>query len=161
MLKVSACAADLSSVESVLCLSSLLAQGYHDDARSLETLHSAMSDYLRRCCPIVERALQDGLSVEVWDILPGFILRTTNIDLEKWLGNICKRDFEGLNPKGSGAIECILKKDRHVFHRTLPGWMVRTFSRLTRRFAEDEILSETTLSSVRDFGKLFLATSDF
>jgi hypothetical protein len=151
-LKLSGCASDLSSVESVLCLSTQLVKELRNDSGSLETLQLALSDYLRRCSPIVERALQDDLPVLVWDILPSFILYTTTIDLEKWLGNICKRDLEDLNPRGSGAISCILKKDGYVFHRALPGWMARTFSRLTRRFAEDEILSETTLKSIEDFG---------
>ena len=131
------------------------------DSQQNHSLENALHVYLNRCWPVIERMIQDGeVSDSIWDIVCRFVSYSYNINLEKLLGKVCKCDSEGLNPKASKAIECILKKDPQVCHRQLPGWMVRTFSRLTRRFAEDEILSETTLRSVRDLSMIYSVMTD-
>ena len=148
--KLSTCDQDLDSIESVLMLGQI--DMIHGDSERKDSLDKALRAYLNRCSPVMERIVQDGdLSDRIWSIIPQFLSQSHDIDLQKWLGKICKSDTEDLNPKASMTIGSILDKDPQVFHRLLPGWMVRTFSRLTRRFAEDKRLSEATLKSVEAF----------
>ena len=148
--KLSTCDQDLDSIESVLMFGRT--NMIHGNSEQKNSLDKVLRTYLNRCRPIIERIVQDGdLSDRMWSIIPQFLSQSHDIDLEKWLGKICKSDTEDLNPKASMAIGSILDKDPQVFHRLLPGWMVRTFSRLTRRFSEDKRLSETTLKSVEAF----------
>lgn len=145
--KLSTCDQDLDSIESVLMLGQTnMILGDSD------SLDKALRAYLNRCGPVLEHIVQNGdLSDRIWSIISKFLSQSHDIDLGKWLGKICKGDTENFNPKASMAIENILNQDPQVFHRLLPGWVVRTFSRLTRRFAEDKRLSETTLKSVEAF----------
>jgi hypothetical protein len=148
--KLSTCDQDLDSIESVLMLERT--DMIHADLERKNSLERALRAYLNRCTPVMEHIVQAGdLSDRIWSIIAQFLSQSHDIDMGKWLGKICKSDTEDLNPKASMAIGSILDKDPQVFHRLLPGWMVRTFSRLTRRFAEDERLSETTLKSVEAF----------
>ena len=148
--KLSTCDQDLDSIESVLMLGQV--DMIHGDSERKDSLDKALRAYLNGCGPIMERIVQDSdLSDRIWSIISKFLSQSHDIDLGKWLGKICKSDTEDLNPKASMAIRNILDKDPQVFHRLFPGWMVRTFSRLTRRFAEDKRLSETTLKSVEAF----------
>jgi hypothetical protein len=148
--KLSTCDQDLDSIDSVLVLGRT--DMIHGDSERKDSLDKALCAYLKRCSAVMERIVQDGdLSDRIWSMIPQFLSQSQDIDLEKWLGKICKSDTEDLNPKASMAIGSILNKDPQVFHRLLPGWVVRTFSRLTRRFAEDKRLSETTLNSVKAF----------
>lgn len=149
--KLSVSDQDIDSIEGVLLLAERVAEGIHHAERR----DSAVSAYLKKCNSVMERTVQEGdMSDHIWNIASRFVSQSDDIDMEKWLGIICKRDTEDLNPKASAAIQGILHKDQDVFHRLLPGWMVRTFSRLTRRFAEDQRLSESTLNSVKDFSML-------
>ena len=77
------------------------------------------------------------------------------IDLEKWLVLICTHDLESLVPNGIQSINAILNRDSDIFHRELSGWITKTISRFTRRFAEDDNLSEATVKAVKAFGTSF------
>lgn len=101
----------------------------------------------------IVRAIFDNedISDQSWELVANFILHSTDVDPEDWLGKVCKHDMENLNPKASEAVNNALRKDPAAFHRLLPGWLHRVLSRFTRRFAEDPVLSESTLSSVAAF----------
>jgi hypothetical protein len=153
-MKLSTSDLDLHSIESALLLGSK-AKRLPRDAPRTKPIQQALRTYLKRCTPVMERILKGGdLSDHLWEIIPEFVLQSDDVDLEKWLGMICKCDSEALNPKASGAIKSLLDANPQTFHRLLPGWIVRTVSRLTRRFAEDNVLSDCTLRSVEEFSML-------
>ena len=105
--KLSACNQDLDSIESVLMFTRT--DPMHGDSERTNSLNKALGAYLSRCSPVMERIVQDGdLSDRTWSIIPRFLSQSDDIDLEKWLGKICKRDTEDLNPKASRAIGSIL-----------------------------------------------------
>jgi len=131
------------------------------DSSTLDTF--SMQDSLQRYFESSERLVRGHLDIaadplshsfveELWELVPGFILHKKTIDLESWLGQVCKDDEEHLNPLACAAVQSIFTRNPQAFHRRLPGWFVCTFSRFTRRFAEDEVLSERTLASVKEFG---------
>lgn len=151
------CDTSLASMEAALFYGKHIAKKADMDAQKRKSLQTGLNVYLQRCRPFLERTLKDeGMPDEIWHILPEFILQAEDIDLEKWLGRVCKRDLDYIIPKANRVIKSILDKDINVFHRALSGWIVRTFSRLTRRFAEDEILDEATLLSIEEFGTSLL-----
>ena len=116
-------------------------------------IQAEINTYLNRCGIFMEALFKrDEVSAEIWDVVPSFVSTAEDIDLGKWLGMICKRDLEDINPRGCCAIRAVLKRHPLTYHRSLPGWTARTFSRFTRRFAEDKRLSEGTLKAVKDFG---------
>jgi hypothetical protein len=157
--KLSICETDLNSIASVLCLGKLFYNKENEEVGQKRSLQNALRTFLNRSSPLMERVIKEGDSSDtLWEIIPEFILLSDDVDLEKWLGKICHFDLEDLNPKGSRAVKAVLDKDRYIFHRHLPGWVIRTFSRLTRRFAEDKTLSEPTLKSVVEFGMLHSVT---
>jgi hypothetical protein len=139
--KLSTCKVDMTSIEAVLSLRKTLVEEQSD-------LLKASTAFLTRSMPTIESMVINEDRTETdWDIFADFISHSEDIDLEKWLGVVCKHD-ENLIPEGSLAIKAILDRDATIFHRTLPGWIVRTFSRFTRRFAEDKMLSEAVLTAV-------------
>ena len=149
--KLATCEAELQSLKNVLPFAVHIG-GNREDLRYRE-VQAEMERYLNRCGAFVEALFKkDEVSDEIWEIVPHFVSMAEDIDPEKWLGMICKRDLEDVNPKGCRAIRSVLDKDSQTYHRSLPGWIVRTFSRFTRRFAEDKELSEVTLSALKDFG---------
>jgi hypothetical protein len=93
----------------------------------------------------------EEISDHSWELVANFILHSTDIDAEDWLGKVCKHDLENLNPKASKAVNNALRQDPAAFHRLLPSWLHRAVNRFTRRFAEDPVLSESTLSSIVAF----------
>jgi hypothetical protein len=144
---------NLDSIKNILLLAQQVTKTIPDDSQ--HPLHNAIRAYLKKCTQYIERTVQEGdLSDDIWNIVSQFVSYSDEISLEKWLGLVCKRDTEDLNPKACQTIQSILDKDPDVFHRLLPGWMVRALSRFTRRFAEDKTLSESTLNSVTDFSML-------
>lgn len=153
--KFSKCNTDLTSLESVL----LFSHKVSNRSKTLEPLPNKPRDdvqkYLKRCLPVMEHSMiEHEHSEQFWSVLPDMLRRTAAVDLEKWLGLICTHDLESLVPEGVQSIDAILNRDKEVFHRELSGWITRTFSRFTRRFAEDETLSEQTLTAVKAFGAL-------
>jgi hypothetical protein len=149
--KLATCEAELQSLKNVLQFAVYIG-GNRQDMRYQE-IQPEMDTYLNRCGTFVEGLFKkDGVSAEIWEIVPYFVSMAKDIDLGKWLGMICKRDLEDINPQGCRAIRSVLDKDPQAYHRSLPGWIVRTFSRFTRRFSEDKELSEVTLRSLNDFG---------
>lgn len=144
---------NLDSIESILLLAQQVTKTIPDDSK--HPLQNAIRAYLKKCAPYMERTVQEAdLSDDTWNIVSQFVSYSDEISLEKWLGLVCKCDTEDLNPKACQTIQSILDKDPEVFHRLLPGWMVRALTRLTRRFAEDKTLSDSTLNSVTDFSML-------
>jgi len=149
--KLATCDLELPSLKNVLRFA--IHTGGNSQATRHQELQTELRQYMNRCGAFMENLFKkDEVSDEVWDIIPDFVTMAADIDLGKWLGFICKRDLEDINPRGSRAIMNVLARDSHAYHRSLPGWLARTFSRFTRRFAEDLSLSETTLTAVQDFG---------
>ena len=149
--KLAACNVELTSLKNVLQFAVKISRTW--EAMRLQELQAELNEYLNRCGAFLENLFKkDELSAEIWDIVPDFVSMAEDIDLGKWLGMICKRDLEDINPRGSQAVKNVLAKDSHAYHRSLPGWIARTFSRFTRRFAEDKELSEATLIALKDFG---------
>lgn len=148
--KFSCCNTDLASLEAVL----LFATKYQEttatpvQARFGDTIQR----YLKRCGPVIERMIiEHDHSNHLWLVLPNMLRIFKDVDLGKWLGLICKSDVESLVPDCIESINAIFKRDAQIFHRELSGWITRTMSRFTRRFAEDSQLSESTLSAVNSF----------
>jgi hypothetical protein len=149
--KLATCEPELQSLKNVLQFTVYIG-GNREDIRYRE-VQAEMDKYLNRCGAFVEGLFKkDEVSAEIWEIVPYFLSMAEDVDLGRWLGMICKRDLENLNPQGCLAIRSVLDKDPQVYHRSLPGWIARTFSRFTRRFAEDIELSEVTLRALKDFG---------
>ena len=149
--KLATCNVELPSLKNVLQFAGKISRSR--EALRLQELQAELNEYLNRCGAFLENLFKkDELSVEIWDIVPDFVSMAADIDLGKWLGVICKRDLEDINPRGSQAVKNVLAKDSHAYHRSLPGWIARTFLRFTRRFAEDKELSEATLIALKDFG---------
>ena len=152
--KFSCCNADLASLEAVLPFAMKVNQETAA-AHVQSTLDDSIQRYLKRCGPAIERMIiENDHSDHLWLVLPDMLRIIKDVDLEKWLGLICKNDVESLIPNGIGSINAIFKRDAQIFHRELPGWIARTLSRFTRRFAEDSQLSEATLSACNSFGIL-------
>ena len=143
---------DLGFVKTALDLATMLRSMGCRENRSIKLITSALQLAFSRCEAVVAHIFDDDdISDQSWEIVAGFVLHSNDIDAEKWLGRVCKHDMEDLNPKASKAINNIMRKDPTAFHRLLPRWLYRTCSRFTRRFAEDPILSELTVSSVASF----------
>ena len=143
---------ELGIVKTALDIATTLKRAGGQETRSLKLIASASQSVLSRCEAVVAHIFDDDeISDQSWEIVADFVFHSNDIDVERWLGKVCKHDMENLNPKASKAINNIMRKGLAVFHRLLPGWLYRTCSRFTRRFAEDPILSESTLSSIASF----------
>ena len=155
--KFSTCNTDMASLESVVLFAQKLPDQYRSSPSQQKSLWSSIQKYLSRCLPVLERKIiEHEHSEQLWSVLPDFLKLSEDVDLEKWLGLICTHDQESLIPEGIQSIHAIINRDSEVFHRELSGWITRTLSRFTRRFAEDETLADTTLKAVRAFGILFV-----
>ena len=159
--KLEMCDINLDSIENVLSLRTIVFKVPQKNERQLLSANRArmeniLNSYVGRCVSTVERMIDDEeIADSVWNVLPDFIkaaVSSAKIDLEKWLGKICKHDLHGLIPKAPRSIQAILEIDMDVYHRRLPGWIARVFSRMTRRFAEDRVLSPSALESVKQLG---------
>jgi len=145
--KLSNCSLDTTSLRNVLALKTTISKEHTQLG-----LAKAVNIYLEKWIPVLERSLpESGFEYVDGNLLAKFIDNSEEIDLDKWLGLVCKCDTDTLVPQGGGAIVAIIGRAKN-FHRRLPGWIVRTFSRLTRRFAEDKVLSQTTDQALRDLG---------
>jgi hypothetical protein len=142
---------DLDMIKVALALAEKL-KNIGSGASRADLINAGLQTVLRGSEAIV-RAIFDNedISDQSWELVANFILHSTDVDPEDWLGKVCKHDMENLNPKASEAVNNALRKDPAAFHRLLPGWLHRVLSRFTRRFAEDPVLSESTLSSVAAF----------
>jgi hypothetical protein len=141
--KLATCDADMPSLRGVLLLRP-------DQANVV--LHDAVKQYVERFTKPMERMLKDIDSKVEWNLVVDFIRSSDSLSPEKWLGMICKRDTEGFLPEGIVAVTALLDKDRSLVNKRFLGWLARAMSRLTRRFSEDLILSDSTLKAVRDLG---------
>jgi hypothetical protein len=145
--KLSKCGLDTTSLRNVLALKKTISsnEGQH-------TLLTAINTYVEKWIPLLERSVRDdGFGKIDGTLLADFVANVGDLDFDKWLGLVCKCDTDTLVPQGGAAIEVIITRAKN-FHRRLPGWIVRTFSRLTRRFAEDKVLSDVTVQAIRDLG---------
>lgn len=153
--KFSCSNADLASLEAVLPFAMKVLYQETAAASAQSTLDDSIQRYLKRCGPVIERMIiEHDHSDHLWLVLPDMLRIIKDVDLAKWLGLICKSDVESLIPNGIESINAIFMRDAHIFHRELPGWITRTMSRFTRRFAEDSQLSEATLGACNAFGIL-------
>jgi len=152
--KLSSCTADLDSLANVLQLIKSIASNANDSS-SLLALKNASVRSLSRWQSRIERTLQDeGIKEVDGSLLEDFLSLVDDLDADKWLGILCKYDVETLIPRAIGAIEAVFRRESSAYHRRLPGWLVRTMSRLTRRFAEDKKLSEETIKAVQELGSI-------
>jgi hypothetical protein len=141
--KLSTCNTDMHTLRSVL-----LIRPEPNDTILIEAIKNCLERFTRP----LERIFADDDSKIEWSIVVDFIRNADTLDHEKWLGMVCKRDGEGLIPEGISAATALLDLDHAVVNRRFPGWLARTMSRLTRRFAEDPTLSDPTLKAIRELG---------
>jgi hypothetical protein len=150
-LKLSTCNTDMHTLRSVLLIR---------PESNNTILIKAIKNCLERFTHPLERIFADDDSKIEWSVVVNFIHNADTQDHEKWLGMICKRDSEGLIPEGISAATAVLDRDHAVVNRRFPGWLARTMSRLTRRFAEDTTLSDQTLEAIRELGNWIYPQSD-
>jgi hypothetical protein len=146
--KISASKVDTRTIKAVLSLRREMTAQADGQSNVLKALNA----FLTRSKPFMEGLLTNEDRTETdWDIVADHVSQSEDVDLEGWLELVCKQD-QGLIPEASLSIMVILERDETVFHRSLPGWIARTFSRLTRRFAEDKELSKSVLMAVERLG---------
>jgi hypothetical protein len=167
--KLRICGIDLESIQGVLSLRTMpsdipLDHGTIPPDRNRISVENSINSYLDRGWSTLESMLNDEeMPDSMWNVLPNFLRQSKglpSIDLEKCLGKICKRDLDGLIPRASSSVEAIFAMDAEAYHRRLPGWLANMFSKMTRRFAEDKILSAPFLESVKQLGMLHSMLSD-
>ena len=155
-IKLSNCETDLESLRSLIFAQKVLSQTIEDSSDS-----NCLRTSLKRWETTLHRTLQEGGFAQIdGELLADFLRLVENIDLEEWLGMVCKYDNENLVPQGMAVIEVIDKRYGEMYHRRLPGWVARTFSRFTRRFAEDKELTRETLQAVTRLGNVFLSLTN-
>jgi hypothetical protein len=152
--KLSDCDANLESLRNILPSLRLTFQST-DICFSNSGLEDSIRKILERWEPILQRTLEEqGFSQPDFELLENYLQLVADIDLEKWVGLVCKYDLENLVPRGISAIEAIFKRNMETYHRRLPGWVAGTLSRFTRRFAEDKELSDDVLHAINAFGNI-------